>query len=145
MQPKANLEGVVSLSAILGHLNFSEGKPDHRFQKQLNDAYGVLAQGAYAPRSDSPRQQWEELYQILTRKLEALKKEGGAFQDARQAEAVLRLTFAQILPAYRRHHSDLLAHLSDAELFRPFFLARVVEAVMSQGPPWDEAERIVAG
>src|SRR5437764_6404688 len=99
----ANLESAVPLSAILGYLNFSEGKPDGRFQQQLNDLYAALAQGADAPRSVSARQPWRALHELLTSKLEQLKKEGGAFQDARQAEAVLGLTFNGALPAYRRH------------------------------------------
>src|SRR5262249_38695189 len=30
-------------------------------------------------------------------------------------------------------------------LFQPFFLARVAEAVLAQGGPWDQTERIVRG
>src|SRR5205814_5732824 len=111
----ANLENSATLSAILGYFNFSEGKPDGRFQKPLNDAYAALAQGADAARPESARRPWQALHEILTRKLDELKKEGGAFQDARQAEAVLELTFNGVLPAYRRHHQDLLAHLGEAE------------------------------
>jgi hypothetical protein len=33
--------------------------------------------------------------------------------------------------------------LSDRELFQPFFLVRVFEAVLLQGPPWNEERRIV--
>ena len=40
---------------------------------------------------------------------------------------LLALAFKQVLTAYRRHHADLLFHLSDRELFQPFFLARVIE------------------
>src|SRR5713101_304078 len=47
-----NLESSVSIPAILGYLNFSEGKPDSRFQKQLNEAYALLAQGSDAMRSE---------------------------------------------------------------------------------------------
>lgn len=138
MQRDANLESAGSLSAILGYLNFSEGKPDCRFEKQLNLAYATLAErGEPTP--------WIALHEILTERLEGLQKEGGAFQDIRQAHAVLESTFTHVLPAYRHHHQDLLAHLSDAELYQPFFLARVAEAVLAQGPPWMETERIVAG
>ncbi len=140
-----SLERAVSLSAILGYLNFSEGKPDGRFERQINDAYAFLAQGADAPRSGAEKPPWEKLHEALRERLEALRKEGGAFQDVRQAEAVLALTFDHLLPAYRHHHEDLLAHLSDADVFQPFFLARVAESLLSQGPPWDETERIIAG
>ena len=42
----ANLESSATLPAILGYLNFSEGKPDARFQKQLSDAYQFLTDRA---------------------------------------------------------------------------------------------------
>src|SRR5437899_5897865 len=90
----ANLDTSASLPAILGYLNFSEGKPDSRFQKQLNDAYAALAQGPDAARPEPARRPWQALHEILTRKLDELKKESGAFQDARQAEAALDLTFS---------------------------------------------------
>jgi hypothetical protein len=166
-----NLENSVSIPAILGYLNFSEGKPDSRFQKQLNDAYAALAQsddaahseregeapaepslhsgggsaGASPSRSESGLESWQALRAILTRKLEQLKKEGGGFQDAHQAEGALTLIFDHVMPAYRQHHQDLLAHLSDTELFQPFLVARIAEAVLAQGSPWQETERIVAG
>ena len=50
-----------------------------------------------------------------------------------------------MLPAYRQFHRDLLWHQSDAELWRPLFLGRAFEAILAQGGPWDETERIVAG
>ena len=68
-----------------------------------------------------------------------------AFADVSQAEAAIGLLFDQLLPAYRRHHQDLLAHLSEAELWQPFFLARGFEAILAQRGPWDEGDRVVAG
>src|SRR5207244_12815940 len=41
------------------------------------------------------------------------------------------------------HHADLLAHLTEADLWQPFFLARAFEAVLRQRGPWTERERIV--
>ena len=38
-----------SLQGLLGYVNFSAGKPDARFQKQMNDVYAALAsQGSAA-------------------------------------------------------------------------------------------------
>src|SRR5262249_27535057 len=89
---------------------------------------------------------WAKLHDLLAAKLESLKKSGaGAFKDAGQATAVLPLSFTSALSAYRRHHTDLLFHLSDRDLVQPFFLARVIEAVLAQGPPWTEEGRIVKG
>ncbi|MCI0455703.1 MAG: hypothetical protein L0Z62_01820 [Gemmataceae bacterium] len=124
------------LQGILGYLNFSAGKPDPRWQKQVNDAYATLeTQGAAQP--------WLALLDALRAELATLKARGeGAFQDATQAEAVLALTFDRLLPAYRSHHADLLFHQSDRDLFQPGFLIRAFEVVLSQGAPWEDAERI---
>jgi hypothetical protein len=135
----ADLDQRVSASALLGYLNFSEGRPDPRWQKQLNEAYAFVAERG----ADRP---WDVLHPWLGERLEALASGGAAaFRDVTQARAVLALAFARLLPAYRQHHADLLAHRSDRDLFQPFFLARAVEAVLAQGGPWNEEERIVAG
>ncbi len=135
----ADIDQAVPLQGMLGYLNFGGGKPDARFEKQLNEVYGLLAErGAAEP--------WQALHELLRWKLDALQAAGaGAFRDTAQARAVLALTFDHVLPAYRQHHADLLFHLSDRDLFQPFFLTRVFEAVLLQGSPWDEQERIVAG
>jgi hypothetical protein len=135
----AALEAVVPLQTVLGYLNFSEGRPDPRFQKQLSDAYAFLAErGAAGPR--------QALHNVLKGKLANLHKgDTSAFRDVHQAEAVLGLVFDRLLPAYRKHHADLLFHQTDDLLFGPFFLARACEAVLAQGGPWEEEERIVKG
>ncbi|MBI2808740.1 MAG: hypothetical protein HYX68_27445 [Planctomycetes bacterium] len=133
------IEESVALSALLGFLNFSEGRPDPRFQKQLQDAFQFLVERG----SSEP---WRDLPLVLNLHLARLHDEGGAaFKEVSQAEAVLGCVFNEVLPAYRAHHADLLAHQSDAELWQPFFLARACEAVLNQRGPWDERERIVAG
>jgi hypothetical protein len=128
----------VAWQAILGYLNFSEGRPDPRFQTQLNDACRCLGEAGTA---DLPAALTAE----LRRELHSLHASGAsAFRDIRQAEAVLA-AFRDVLPAYRRHHADLLGHQQDRDLFQPFFLARVFEAVLVQAGPWHEHERIVTG
>ncbi|HEV3119909.1 MAG TPA: hypothetical protein VGY58_22810, partial [Gemmataceae bacterium] len=133
-----DLDAVVPLQGLLGYLNFAGGKPDARFQKQLSDAYRFLAKkGAPEPHAVLP--------DLLRGKLAELRAGGtSAFRDTRQAEAVLTLVFAKLLPAYHSHHADLLFHQPDRELFQPFFVARAFEAVLLQGAPWEESERIVA-
>jgi hypothetical protein len=140
MPESANsLEAAVSLQGLLGYVNFSAGKPDPRFQKQINDAYAFLAaQGSVRP--------WQDLYPALTSGLETLHRTGSvAFREVDQARAVLKLVFDDLLKAYRTHHAVLLAHQPDAFLFQPYFLARAFEAVLLQRGPWDETERIVRG
>src|ERR1043165_226608 len=129
----------VPLETLLGYLNFSEGRPDPRFQKQLHDAYVFLMQhGSVKP--------WEDLRDLLRARLHQLHQNGSpAFADRTQAEAVIRLVFDDVLRAYRDHHRDLLAHQEDADLWQPFFLVRVCEVVLNQRGPWDESARIVSG
>jgi hypothetical protein len=137
-QRDEELDRAVSLQGMLGYLNFAGGKPDSRFQKQLNEAYKFLSEhGSLEPH--------QALAASLRAKLEALKTgDTAAFRDTRQAQAVLSLVFNRLLPGYREHHADLLFHQTDRDLFQPLFLARVFEAVLLQGPPWEEEERIVA-
>jgi hypothetical protein len=119
------LELAVPVSGLLGYLNFSDGRPDPRWQRQFDDAFAFLAE-----RDDAP---WQALLQCLPILLRRLQEGGAAaFRDVRQAEAAIGLA-ARVLPAYRQHHADLLAHLTDAELFNSFFLVRVFEAVLRQG------------
>lgn len=124
---------------LLGYLNFSDGRPDPRFQKGLADAAAFLADaGDPAP--------WLALPKWLAHALGELEAGGSpAFRDTAQARAVIDAALVRLPPAYRTHHADLLAHQADAGLFGPLFLARCCEAVLRQGPPWDEPERIVGG
>lgn len=134
----AQLEQKVSASALLGYLNFSDGRPDPRWQKQLSDAYAFFAvNGEAAP--------WQAIFDWLTDALHRLHSQGSAaFRDVTQAESVLQLA-SRALSAYRSHHADLLAHLDDGDLFAPFFLARVFEAVLSQRAAGsDEGDRAEA-
>lgn len=133
------IDKAVALPALLGYLNFSEGRPDLKFQKQFHDGYAYLADHG----SERP---WSDLGEVLLDRLTQLHEAGGAaFADTTQAEAVIRLAFEQVLPAYRAHHRDLLAHQDEAALWQPFFLVRVLEAVLHQRSPWDETSRIVQG
>jgi hypothetical protein len=123
---------------LLGYLNFSDGRPDPKFQKGLADAAAfLLAAGEPAP--------WEALHRWLAAALAELEGSGSAvFRDATQARGVVA-ALGRLPAAYLAHHADLLAHQPPGELFGPFFLARACEAVLRQGPPWDETDRLVTG
>lgn len=126
----------IAFSALLGYLNFSAGKPDLRFQKQFHDAWVFLAEHG----SNKP---WLDLPIVLRDRLEKLRQSGAAaFADATQADAVITIAFEKVPAAYRAFHADLLGHLSDADLWQPFFFVRVCEAVLNQRGPWDETKRI---
>ena len=124
---------------LLGYLNFSDGRSDAKFQRGLADAAAfLLASGDETP--------WRSIPRWLGQTLAELEKSGSpAFREATQVRAVLDASLVRLPLAYREHHADLLAHQSDADLFVPFFLARSCEAVLKQGAPLDDPERIVAG
>lgn len=125
---------------ILGHLNFSSGTTDPRFLGNVNQLFGwILDRGPEAEPA------WQALGRLLRERLAALHGRGDAFRQVEQAERVLRLVFDAVLPAYRQHHRDLLFHQTDDQLFQPLFIGRVCEAVLQQGSPWVESDRIVAG
>lgn len=118
---------------VLGYLNFSSGTSDGAFLAALNElfVFEETAGGANPPSVD-------RVLSALSHRLSALRSEGKAFADAEQALGVLRLT-GQFRQAYGRFHADLLWGREDHELWRPFFLGRVFEAILSAGPPWDES------
>ena len=116
---------------VLGYLNFSGGRPDLKFERNLDAFLQSIP--------------WREAAETLQSVLSSLKSSNAAFGDSSQAEQVITLTFDHVLPAYREHHRDLLFHLREEDLQQPFFLAKVFEAVLEQGPPWNDTERIVAG
>ncbi|MBI3823785.1 MAG: hypothetical protein HY289_14035 [Planctomycetes bacterium] len=131
------IDQAVALPALLGYLNFSEGRPDPRFQKQFHDAFCFIAE-------HGSTQPWADLQALLLDRLQTLHQAGGAaFAEISQAEAVVRLALGDVPTAYRAHHRDLLAHQTDASLLQPMFLARVCEAVINQRGPWTETARIV--
>jgi len=123
---------------ILGYLNFSSGAADPNFLKNLNELFALVVR-----QNDTSEPAWRALGGLLRASLARLRGEGEAFRRTEQAEAVLSLTFDHALPAYREYHQDLLFHRADEEVFQPFFIGRMCEAVMQQGSPWDEADRIV--
>jgi hypothetical protein len=127
---------------LLGYLNFSDGRPEPRWQKQVNDAFAHDARlGETAP--------WTALLEGMSTHLQALQAGGSsAFRDITQAQAAIDLV-RRVLPAYRAHHTDLLAHLRDDEIFGPFFLVRVFEAVLAlagreSSDPRPPIDRVIA-
>lgn len=132
-------KGGKALQQVLGYLNFSSGATDLQFLANINWLFGEVA----SRHEDRPP--WRVLGDILREELESLRTQSAAFADARQAAAVLQLLTQNVLPGYLAFHRDLLFHQTDRDLFGPFFIGRACEAVVRQGPPWDDAPRITAG
>lgn len=129
------------LTQVLGYLNFSAGKPDPKTLSALNRLYGRAV----------PRTPFEglpaylQIFQWLGDMLGKLPTINPAFSECTQATATLELVWMEFLPAYLDFHRDLLFHQEGEGLFNGFFLGRAIEAVLSQGSPWDEKQRVVAG
>ncbi|HEY4235427.1 MAG TPA: hypothetical protein VGM76_18495, partial [Lacipirellulaceae bacterium] len=129
-QPDARDQGL--LQEIIGYLNFSSGASDPAFLRNLN----ALVCGLES-RNGSSGDSVAVLCDWLNRRMDELQKESSTFGDVSQARAVVGLLGGQLLPAYRKFHRDLLWHQSERELWRPLFLGRAIEALLTQGGPWD--------
>src|SRR3990172_4156078 len=126
------------LEEIVGYLNFSSGMEDPRFLANVNALFGLIrawpAEGSADPQ-DQPEAEpgWVGLGRLIRAGLDRLRGTSEPFRRTDQAEAALRIVFDETLPAYRRHHRDLLFHQTDASLFQPFFVGRACEAVLAEG------------
>jgi len=125
---------------ILGYLNFSSGASDLRFLRNINHLFEAID-----VRPERVEPTWKAMRRFLVTTLQELHGRGEAFRQIDQAEAVLPLVFDKTLSGYRQFHADLLFHQTEEALFQPLFLGRVCEAVLQQGGPWDETDRIVRG
>src|SRR5262245_65513004 len=87
---------------LLGYLNFSDGRPDAKFQKGIADAVAFfIAAGEAAP--------WESLHGWLAGALAELEASGSpAFRDTAQARGVVGAAVGKPPAADRKHHADLL-------------------------------------
>lgn len=128
---KIRTQDAAMVAELLGYLNFSGGRPDPKFERNVNELLAIVP--------------WKLVAETLRSVLADLHQSSPTFGDCSQAEQVISLTFDRALPAYREHHRDLLFHLKDEDFQQPFFLAKVFEAVLEQGAPWDEPDRIVGG
>ncbi|MGD9720062.1 MAG: hypothetical protein AB7O59_02470 [Pirellulales bacterium] len=135
------------LPELLGYLNFSSGKPDAQFLRNLNEAYALLEAeslaGSLASADSEPT--YRRLGQRLERQLSEAAGKSAAFRDVSQARDVLKLVFDELPGRYRDFHRDLLFHQSDAAIWGPLFLGRACEAVLAQGGPWTETDRVLDG
>src|SRR5260370_18579845 len=92
------IDQAVALPALLGHLNFSEGRPEPRFKKQLHDAFAFLLEhGSATP--------WEDLRQLLSARLQTLQQDvSAAFAEISLATLVIERPCADLLSANTAHH-----------------------------------------
>ncbi|MEM8735065.1 MAG: hypothetical protein AAGG44_12620, partial [Planctomycetota bacterium] len=129
------------LVQVLGYLNFSSGKAEAKTLAALNRIYERALPGG--PYEGMPA--WLQIQQWLQDALARLHDSNPAFQDCEQATSLLEIVWLEFLPAYLDFHRDLLFHQEPEGVFNGYFLGRAMEAVLQQGGPWSERERVVHG
>ncbi len=142
-----------AIEQVLGYLNFSSGAFDPQFPAAFNQLFAEVESAglgrddavadAGAARPEQPAA-WRVVGQLLRDELPRLKAQSSAFEDVRQATAVLDLILDHVLPGYLEQHRDLLFHQTDATLFRPLFVSRVCEVVLQVAPPWEATQEFTA-
>jgi hypothetical protein len=121
---RAAPEPPVNWQGLLGYLNFSDGRPDPRFQQQFHAACQLVA----AQKAPLP-----SLAALFREQLKELNASGtGAFKDVTHAEFAIRATLEDVPNGYLNFHHDLLGHQPTSTILTPLFLVRVAEAVLQQ-------------
>jgi len=134
------------LIQLLGYLHVSSGKSDPKTLFSLNRLYGwAIASGSQPPSPYAGLPAWVTLQQWLQDRLESFRGDRPFFRENDQASRVMGLVWHDLLPSYLDFHSDLLFHQEPEGLFNGLFLGRAIEAVLLEGGPWDEVDRIVSG
>ncbi len=136
-----DLDLEADLAQVLGYLNFSTGKPDAKTLGALNRIYARALPGG--PYAGLPA--WLQIQQRLQDALTRLRTTNPAFRASEQASAVIELVWLHLLPSYLDFHRDQLFHQEPEAIFNGFMLGRAIEAVLQQGGPWEEVDRITSG
>lgn len=130
------IEDDQDLDQVLGYLNFSSGASEPKFLTSLNRLWRLAIQQPH----NGPT--WRLIMADLEARLSWLREGSPTFHEASQATAVLGLITDHIVPGYILFHEDLLFHQQEQELINSLFLGRICEAVLRQGGPWSQTDRI---
>lgn len=124
MDVRAAPEPPVNWQGLLGYLNFSDGRPDPRFQQQFHAAF-LLVTGQKEP--------LPALAGLFRAQLAELQAGGAtAFKDVTHAEFAIAALFEAVPDAYLKFHADLLGHQPASSVLTALFLVRVAEAILHQ-------------
>lgn len=137
--PDPDSQDSTALDEVVGYLNFSSGTSDPKFLRNINELFRSIESCQTTCDAHRVLSDW------LSAAIERLEHQGKAFTDVTQARAVVGLLGESLLDAYSKFHRDLLFHQPEADLWRPFFIARAYDALLAQGGPWHERERIIQG
>jgi hypothetical protein len=136
VQKEHSAEIEQALERVLGHLNFASGTPNPKTFAAINTLFAHALQL-------NGEQPWQQVGQWLGSHLESLRTHSPVFTDAAQVQSVLPLIFQKALPGFMEHHADLLFHQSSTVLFNSLFVGRMIDAILLQGGPWIESDRIL--
>jgi hypothetical protein len=148
LQPEFDIRPV--LEDVVGYLNFSSGKSDPKFLAHLSQLFLSIDKMSSTAELATKKSQGTAnpvvtLCQWLRETTHRLEGAGGPFTNVKQVREMVDLLELQLLPAYLKFHRDLLYHQSESFLWSPFFIGHAFEALLDQGAPWDESQRIVEG
>lgn len=119
---------------LLGYLNFSDGSPGTRFRECINALFAANV----LPNSLAG------IGRHLQEQLASLADSGeSAFAQTTQASNAIERAFGTVPARYFAYHQDLLFHLDESEVCRPFFVARILEAVLAAASScgWDDEQQ----
>jgi hypothetical protein len=136
--PKPTDKELALLEEAVGYLNFSSGASDPKFLRTINSLFESIEQ-----RGDNDQLPLNILCDWLVCRMDNLSASSATYKDVTQARTVMTILREHLLPAYRAFHRDLLWHQSDGELWRPLFVGRAIESILSQGPPWSDTKHVV--
>jgi hypothetical protein len=93
--------------------------------------------------SETPLLTFCAVHETLKDRLEILQAEQETFRDATQARQAIQFVFESFIPAYLKHHRDLLFHQNIEILFNSFFIARVFETALTEGIPSENESQLL--
>ena len=129
---------------VLGYANFSSGSFDPAVWRALSQLYADHEPsddlGVVTERPDTASQ----VAAMLRERLDQLAATEPAFTDCGQASWALATTFDLLLPAYRRHHADLLEHQPPGAIERPFFVMAAIQGLLAEAAPDDDPHTAVS-
>lgn len=115
-----------AVEQILGYLNFSSGAQDPIFLIAMNLFFRDISREKNAENT-----KWRQCLVELQQELTRAHQVNPAFRDIKQAQDVLEFAVEQFVPNYLEFHSILLEHHSPDQIFTQFFVARILESVLT--------------
>jgi hypothetical protein len=112
---------IPDVMSLVGYLNFSQGLPDEKFRKGINEL----------PYSWNTDGLWKQLRTEFPKLIKQAQAENPTILgDCIQAETVWKQVMNVVFPGYLAYQSDLLGHLKESDHAHPFFLCVMIETTI---------------